>query len=166
MSEGCEICQRIARFAPDNPYLVAEMSTGYAVLADNQYCAGYTIFLAKHCVPELHDLPRDERLLFLDEMSLVAEAVFRAFSPRKLAKESKLEDTGHIVKLFPPSLPVSSPARFPHRLTARRGICRRELKSTSDARYSLGGGLFGLECLRRSHKELRLRVGPDRQGRL
>jgi hypothetical protein len=56
MSGGCEICERIARFTPDNPYLIAELSTGYAVLSDNQYYPGYAIFVAKQCVPELHDL--------------------------------------------------------------------------------------------------------------
>ena len=87
MTAGCEICERIARFTPDNPYLVAELETGYAVLADNQFYPGYTIFLAKRCVPELHDLPRAERSRFLEEMALVAEAVFRAFAPRKLNYE-------------------------------------------------------------------------------
>ncbi len=73
MSDGCEICERIARFTPsaglrtrpDNPYLIAELETGYAVLGDNQYYRGYTIFLAKQCVPELHDLPSEVRSLFL-----------------------------------------------------------------------------------------------------
>jgi diadenosine tetraphosphate (Ap4A) HIT family hydrolase len=87
MSAGCEICERIARFTPDNPYLIAELETGYAVLGDNQYYRGYTIFLAKQCVPELHELPPDIRARFLDEMAQVAEAVFRAFAPRKLNYE-------------------------------------------------------------------------------
>ena len=45
MSGGCGICERIARFTPsaglrtrpENPYLIAELTTGHAVLADNQY---------------------------------------------------------------------------------------------------------------------------------
>jgi diadenosine tetraphosphate (Ap4A) HIT family hydrolase len=99
---GCEVCDRIAKFAPDNPYLIAELSTGYAVLADNQYIPGYTIFLCKTCVPELHDLPADERMRFLDEMSLVAEAVFRAFAPRKLNYELLGNSVSHLHwHLFP-----------------------------------------------------------------
>ena len=66
---------------------MAEFRSGYVVLADNQYYAGYTIFLAKRCVPELHELAGDERSLFLDEMATVAEAVWRAFTPRKLNYE-------------------------------------------------------------------------------
>jgi diadenosine tetraphosphate (Ap4A) HIT family hydrolase len=95
MSGGCEICERIARFTPstglrtrpDNPYVIAELDTGFAVLSDNQYYPGYTIFLAKQCVPELHDLPADVRSRFLQEMAQVAEAVFRAFTPLKLNYE-------------------------------------------------------------------------------
>jgi diadenosine tetraphosphate (Ap4A) HIT family hydrolase len=96
MPEGCEICERIARFTADNPYLIAELETGYAVLADNQYYRGYTIFLAKQCVPELHDLPPDVRARFLTEMAQVAEAVFRAFEPRKLNYELLGNSVSHL----------------------------------------------------------------------
>lgn len=96
MSAGCEICGRIARFSPENPYLIAELDTGYAVLGDNQMYRGYTIFLAKRCVPELHELPGDERARFLGEMSVVAEAVFRAFSPRKLNYELLGNSVAHL----------------------------------------------------------------------
>ena len=95
-ASDCEICDRIAMFAPDNPSLIAELETGYAVLADNQYYDGYTIFLAKRCVPELHELPPDERARFLGEMALVAEAVFRAFAPRKLNYELLGNSVAHL----------------------------------------------------------------------
>jgi len=102
MAGGCEICERIARFTPDNPYLIAELSTGYAVLSDNQYYPGYTIFVAKQCVPELHDLPPDVRPRFLEEMAQVAEAVFRAFAPRKLNYELLGNSVSHLHwHLFP-----------------------------------------------------------------
>jgi diadenosine tetraphosphate (Ap4A) HIT family hydrolase len=102
MSGGCEICERIARFTPQNPYLIAELSTGYAVLADNQYYPGYTIFVAKQCVPELHDLAPDVRSRFLQEMAQVAEAVFRAFKPRKLNYELLGNSVSHLHwHLFP-----------------------------------------------------------------
>lgn len=102
MPEPCEICQRIARFTPDNPYLVAELDTGYAVLADNQFLPGYTIFVAKRCVAELHLLPPNERISFLHEMAQVAEAVFRAFAPRKLNYELLGNSVSHLHwHLFP-----------------------------------------------------------------
>lgn len=102
MTQGCEVCDRISGFTPDNPYLVAELETGYAVLADNQYYRGYSIFLAKQCVPELHLLPPDVRSRFLEEMALVAEAVFRAFQPRKLNYELLGNSVSHLHwHLFP-----------------------------------------------------------------
>ncbi len=101
-SGACEICERIARFTPDNPYLIADLSTGYAVLAHNQHYPGYTIFLAKQCVPELHDLAPDIRARFLAEMARVAEAVFRAFKPRKLNYELLGNSVPHLHwHLFP-----------------------------------------------------------------
>jgi diadenosine tetraphosphate (Ap4A) HIT family hydrolase len=102
MTEDCEICERIAKFTPANPYLIAEMETGYAVLADNQYLPGYSIFLAKECVPELHLLLPEVRATFLDEMSLVAEAVYRATEPRKLNYELLGNSVSHLHwHLFP-----------------------------------------------------------------
>ena len=102
MSDGCEICERIVRLTPQNPYLIAELSTGYAVLADNQHYRGYTIFVAKQCVPELHDLAPAVRARFLEEMAQVAEAMFRASQPRKLNYELLGNSVTHLHwHLFP-----------------------------------------------------------------
>jgi diadenosine tetraphosphate (Ap4A) HIT family hydrolase len=92
----CEICGRIERLTPENPYFVAEMKTGYVALGDHQTYRGYTVFVAKTCVAELHLLPRDERSLFLEEMATVAEAVFRAFEPRKLNYELLGNSVAHL----------------------------------------------------------------------
>ena len=102
MAGDCEICRRIARMTAENPYLIAELDTGYAVLADNQHIPGYTVFVCKTCAPELHDLPPDVRSRFLEEMALVAEATFRAFSPRKLNYELLGNSVSHLHwHLFP-----------------------------------------------------------------
>lgn len=93
---GCEICERLPRITPGNPFYVAELETGFAVLGDNQYIPGYAIFLSKTCVPELHDLAPDVRTRFLGEMALVAEAVFRAFRPRKLNYELLGNSVSHL----------------------------------------------------------------------
>jgi diadenosine tetraphosphate (Ap4A) HIT family hydrolase len=88
MTDDCRICQRIAMFERGgSPYLVAEMETGYVALGDNQTYEGYTYFLCKRCVPELHELEPEFRDAFLRDMATVAEAVFRAFAPRKLNYE-------------------------------------------------------------------------------
>lgn len=101
-AETCDICRRIARLTPDNPYFVAELETGYAVLGDHQIYRGYTVFVAKRCVGELHLLPLETRTRFLEEMALVSEAVFRAFSPRKLNYELLGNSVPHLHwHLFP-----------------------------------------------------------------
>ena len=80
----------------ENPYFVAERDTGYVVLGWNQTIPGYTLFLSRTCVPELHELPPAVRLRFLEEMALVAEAVFRAFAPRKLNYELLGNSVSHL----------------------------------------------------------------------
>jgi len=102
VNESCEICRRMSRMSADNPYLIAEMESGYAVLADNQHIPGYTIFVCKTCAPELHELEPAVRSRFLEEMALVAEATFRAFRPRKLNYELLGNSVSHLHwHLFP-----------------------------------------------------------------
>jgi diadenosine tetraphosphate (Ap4A) HIT family hydrolase len=87
-ADACDLCARIARAeAGENPFTVARTATGYVNLGDVQYYEGYTVFVAKRCVGELHELLAAERDEFLHEMALVAEAVFEAFQPRKLNYE-------------------------------------------------------------------------------
>lgn len=71
----------------ENKYFVKEFASGYVVLADHQFYKGYTIFLSKTHTNELHKLRAGERMQFLKDMSIVAEAVFKAFKPRKLNYE-------------------------------------------------------------------------------
>ncbi|HYF65153.1 MAG TPA: HIT family protein [Herpetosiphonaceae bacterium] len=85
---SCLVCQRIAAIqAREDPYFVAEVDSGYIVLGDYQFFRGYTLLLSRHHVTELHALALPERQQYLREMSLVAEAVFQAFRPRKLNYE-------------------------------------------------------------------------------
>ena len=88
MVKNCLICERIRLIqAGKNPYFVVELETGYVVLCDYQLFKGYTLFLAKQHKRELRELNVKRRMEFLREMSLVAEAVFRAFKPAKLNYE-------------------------------------------------------------------------------
>lgn len=41
-----------------NPYFVREFETGYVVIGDHQHFKGYTLFLCKKHVTELHHLDR------------------------------------------------------------------------------------------------------------
>lgn len=88
MNPQCLICDRIQAIeSSDNPYFVQELKTGYVVLGDYQFFKGYTLFLSKIHANELHELPTEFRRDFLWEMSIVAEAVFQAFHPKKLNYE-------------------------------------------------------------------------------
>lgn len=87
--KNCLICKRINQIkANTNPYYIAELETGYIVAGDFQFFKGYSLFLCKLHVPELHQLERSFKLKFLDEMSVVAEAVFRCFQPEMLNYEA------------------------------------------------------------------------------
>lgn len=84
----CLICGRIQEIQQHrNRHFVAELDTGYVVCGDFQFFRGYTLFLCKDHVSELHSLAQGKRERFLIEMSLVAESVFRGFHPRKLNYE-------------------------------------------------------------------------------
>lgn len=84
----CMVCERIEQIkSGTNPHFVKELETGYAVLGDHQRFKGYTLFLCKKHVTELHQLEPDFRKTFLWEMSLVEEAVFKAFQPDKINYE-------------------------------------------------------------------------------
>jgi diadenosine tetraphosphate (Ap4A) HIT family hydrolase len=85
---GCLVCERIEMIKQDtNPYFVIELETGYVVMGDHQHFKGYTLFLCKQHVTELHHLPQDFKLKHLEEMSIVAEAVCNVFKPEKMNYE-------------------------------------------------------------------------------
>lgn len=114
MTASCPICVRISALTPGDPRFIAERPSGYALLGDHQRYRGYTLFVGRRCVRELHGLPRDERTQFLADMADVAEAVYRAFQPRKLNYELLGNSVAHLHwHLFPrydddadPSWPV------------------------------------------------------------
>ena len=86
----CLICDRIDMIKKGcNPYFVRELETGYVVIGDNQHFFGYTLFLYKHHgdKTELFHLESAERAKFMEEMSIVAEAVSRAFGAEKMNYE-------------------------------------------------------------------------------
>lgn len=103
MTNHCLICDRIKLIQENkNPYFVRELSTGYVVLGDSQYFEGYTLFLSKHHVTELHQLAPAEKLAFLEEMSLVQEACAKAFHADKMNIELLGNGDAHVHwHLFP-----------------------------------------------------------------
>lgn len=85
----CFICDRIEMIKNGkNPYFVKELQTGYVVIGDNQHFYGYTLFLYKdHDKTELFQLEKAEKMKFLEEMAIVAEAAASAFGAEKMNYE-------------------------------------------------------------------------------
>ena len=86
----CFICDRIKMINNGtNPYFVKELQTGYVVIGDNQHFKGYTLFLCKEHKTELFQLNHTKKIKFLEEMSIVAEAVSNAFGAEKIDGKSE-----------------------------------------------------------------------------
>lgn len=86
----CLICDRIEQIKRgENPYFVKELDTGYVVIGDHQHFRGYTLFLYKSHgnKTELFHLAPAERTRFLEEMTVVAQAVSTAFGAEKMNYE-------------------------------------------------------------------------------
>ncbi|MCH5155939.1 MAG: HIT family protein [Clostridiales bacterium] len=99
----CFICDRINMIKnSENPYFVKELKTGYVVIGDHQRFKGYTLFLCKQHKTELFQLDMDERTLFMQEMSVVAQAVSKAFGAQKMNYELLGNGESHLHwHLFP-----------------------------------------------------------------
>ena len=99
----CLICDRIEMIKNDtNKYFVKELETGYVVIGDYQHFKGYTLFLFKEHKTELFQLDHNTKMKFLEEMSLVAEAVSKAFKCEKLNYELLGNGDSHLHwHLFP-----------------------------------------------------------------
>ncbi|MFM1514399.1 HIT family protein [Helcococcus ovis] len=99
----CLICERIKMIEDGtNPYFVKELNTGYVVLGDHQYFKGNTIFICKYHKNEIFELDRDYKIKYLEEMSIVAEAVSNAFQCEKMNYELLGNGDSHLHwHLFP-----------------------------------------------------------------
>ena len=99
----CLICERIELIKQGkNPHFVKELETGYVVIGDGQYFKGYTLFLAKEHVTELHQMEYETKIQFLEEMSIVQEAVAKAFQAEKMNIELLGNGDAHVHwHLFP-----------------------------------------------------------------
>lgn len=101
----CFICDRIEMIRNGtNPWFVRELETGCVVIGDNQHFRGCTLFLYKRHDDrtELFHLEPEERAKFMFEMSVVAQAVSRAFGAEKMNCELLGNGDAHLHwHLFP-----------------------------------------------------------------
>ena len=88
MDKPCGICDSINSIRDGtHPLFVAELETGYVVLGDDQSRRGWTLLMCKRHATELHELDEPFKTQFLADLARTAEAVWWAFSPRKLNYE-------------------------------------------------------------------------------
>lgn len=58
-----------------NPMVMCELRGGFAVYGDTQFLPGYSVMLPKREVASLNELSMQERALFLQDMSLLGDAL-------------------------------------------------------------------------------------------
>jgi diadenosine tetraphosphate (Ap4A) HIT family hydrolase len=81
---------------------VAELSSCYVILGDQQFYRGYCVLLAKLHATELYLMPPDAARMLSDEMRLVAEAIATVVKPWKMNYECLGNGEPHVHwHLFP-----------------------------------------------------------------
>lgn len=84
----CAICAQIeSALRGEHAGFIAETETGIVVLGEHQQWRGYCVLLCKTPATELHELPRATKMKFLEEMSLLAQAIFNVTKCHKLNYE-------------------------------------------------------------------------------
>jgi diadenosine tetraphosphate (Ap4A) HIT family hydrolase len=58
-----------------NPTVICHVSSGWVVLGDNQFLRGYSILLADPIIHNLNLLPKQKRIDYLYEMSIIGDAL-------------------------------------------------------------------------------------------
>ena len=81
---NCPIC---SRWEDDSDLRITEFEHTYIVLNRDQFFPGYTLLLTKTHVTELFHLERKVRTELMENVSLVAQALFAVFQPTKINYE-------------------------------------------------------------------------------
>jgi diadenosine tetraphosphate (Ap4A) HIT family hydrolase len=85
---SCPFCRKLAVFdSLPRDELIWQFPHSVALLGPWQYYLGYCILVARNHASELNQLPEEERIAYLNEMCLLAQAIDTAFHPRKLNYE-------------------------------------------------------------------------------
>ncbi|HLG76023.1 MAG TPA: hypothetical protein VKX46_06385 [Ktedonobacteraceae bacterium] len=86
----------------ENPMVLARMRSGFAVIGDTQFLPGYCLLLAFPQVDHLTDLAFTQRGVYLQDMTLIGEAIMQVCQPRRINYEI-LGNTDHFLHahIFP-----------------------------------------------------------------
>ena len=80
----CPMCRR---WDADSDLRIIELPHSYVILNRDQYFPGYTLLFTKSHVTELFHLDRDVRTALMEEISLVAGALYTIYTPDKINYE-------------------------------------------------------------------------------
>ena len=96
--QNCYVCDWISRIDEnEKKYFITELETGYVFISSKwQYFKGYTFFVSKMCISEIHLMPIDFRKSFFYEMTVVCEAVQNVFNATKINCESLGNSCSHV----------------------------------------------------------------------
>ena len=111
--DDCPFCVKLARLPELSPdELVWRFAHSVALLGPWQHYTGYCVLVSRIHAVELSRLPDAERRGFLDEMSLLAQAIEGAFPPRKMNYELLGNQVPHLHwHLFPRPADDADPLR-------------------------------------------------------
>jgi diadenosine tetraphosphate (Ap4A) HIT family hydrolase len=70
-----------------NPMVIKELPGSYAVIGDTQFLPGYCVLLPKKEVGSLNELDLNERNAFLNDMSILGDAIIQTVNPVRLNYE-------------------------------------------------------------------------------
>jgi diadenosine tetraphosphate (Ap4A) HIT family hydrolase len=70
-----------------NPMTLTRTRSGFAVIGDDQFLPGYCLLLASPRVDHLTDLPFAQRGVYLQDMSLIGEAIMQVCAPLRVNYE-------------------------------------------------------------------------------
>jgi diadenosine tetraphosphate (Ap4A) HIT family hydrolase len=96
-----------------SPQVICRLRSGWAVLADSQFIAGYSLLLPDPVVPSLNDLSRDHRAQFLLDMTAIGDALLATTNAYRINYEilGNSEPALH-VHIFPRRLTEPDQYRF------------------------------------------------------
>ena len=68
----------------ENPLVITELKSGFAVIGDTQFLPGYCVLLPSQNVCSLDQLSYKQRSEYLLDMSILGEAIQKALNPRRI----------------------------------------------------------------------------------
>lgn len=80
----CPMCQR---WENENDLRIIELPHSYVTLNRDQFFPGYTLLFTKDHVTELFHLDHNVRSALMEEVSAVAQALYRIYAPTKINYE-------------------------------------------------------------------------------